>query len=781
MPTPPVYLPDKHRGVVDQLLPADLRRRARGLYSTSIPLAGLVPPNDPNHIANLWFSTSPNYRPLSITNPSVAALMFLDHEGIVRIVSSPTVETPPTMTPYVAGALGDSLGSFTPVKILLRDAIGHVTAFADGDFAAQHPAFAAPDSINNPVEADDHTYDFPDFPTYPDSTSPGTHLAKIPVVLPLPARHGVPSGLKIDDVTLADLIPLQTGHIGTTWLSAMRYLYGVNQGKSLLSTIQDPLIVNELRSTLPASLLPDLDTATVPISILESDNVVAVRLYESLRHIADRNFDNFVLTNPDLVAQMIPNLLETLQPPLPDANGNPPPGLATVETKARYTDGTLAHRLMLTIPPNETSRQGHEIPPNLSPMIAHVFRSDKMGIATQRIQKTLETFMTNSQQSSRSHLAHSVNFAVDLYTVAFATALLYANYHTGHLHQQSAFQKKTMISVTAFRPADMTETTASNVIAHTNQLLNEDQVQEAAHHASPISKSAIFHEGQCSTLGHLTTTVANHIAYFALLHTGTLQGIQENPTDQPAVVVILLELFDTITSNWFIEWFNANLPQAPYLVLSLENELQNVLRGLFRFATDPVNLSHLGDDKADQIDYGPLTVLSQQMTQLNTRLLDNVNMGSLGSYQAPPRQWTDALAAKKAAAAKKNRDRDRDRDDDHLSDRDAKRAALTQDRASDPTKGFLTTTGNANRLPPSPRISRNRTLLCFAYSIVGKSCPRGNKCKFLHISHPKLAVRDQADRDALDTWVQSTDDVEWNTGCGPLGRYTEPRNRNGNQ
>lgn len=762
MPISDFFIPGRHRGIIDQHLTPEVRRTARGLYSEAVTAIDVGLPNTPTNLMVKWLSNSANLRPLAIANPAVVALILMDTEGITRLVSRPVVETPTTSPPYVVGVLGDSLASCTPVKLLLRDVIANVTGYVSHDFGQQFPSFVAPAPLANPIQLDEHVYALPEPPTFPECNPSDSYLANVPLVLPLQARHGVQSGLSIDDPLLEQ--QLQTcGHVAVVWMKTMRHLYHHHEGKALLATIPNQAIVDHLQETLPATLLPNVDQAMVPLSMLESDNLIARRLAEELRHIADRMFDCYVISNSDLITGMIPNIESLLRPPVVQHHIQAPPGLAATETKPKFLESTLSHRLMLTVPPHDT-QPTYVAPDSLSPQIAHVFRSDKMGIATQRLQRSFETCMANAHRGNRSHLAYSIQLAPELFTVAFVTALLYATYHTGYLHQQTDHQRKTLISVTSLRAADASDQALSGLIALTNQLLNEDHVQELAQHASPLSKSSIYQDGFCSKHQHLVHTVANHIVYFALLWAGTIQEIQERTHEKPAIIQVLLQYFDKVTSSEFTQWMNSMLTQAPYLVIAFENELHNLLRIVYQFATDPVNVGLLNENKADQIDYTPLASFAEKAAQLQQRLDSTISSGSLGAYVAPPKQYTDALArAQLRTPAKKSR---MGTDDEALP---PKKSSPTNPRPSDPNKGFWVVTNVNGALPATPRLGTGRNLLCFAYSIRGKTCPRGTRCKYLHVSNPRAAISDQADRDALDGYVTANAGVDWAPNMGPLG------------
>lgn len=702
-------IPDRHRATIDAHLPPNLRITARGTYSDSIPNIGAAPPNSATHTTEQWLTPgNTNFRPFNISSDTNAGFLFVNRdEGRLCILTATTVVAPsdPTKTPYVIANLGDSLGSLIPVKAPLRSVMGNVISLASNEYAMAHPTLTCAQPLTNPIQVDEHAYNFPEIPVYPTDPTEA-HLSFIPVTLPLPPKHGIKSGLLLTDPHYSEKIPL-LGTAAAIWLEGMKYLQTQYDGKSLQAAIPNPAIVQHLESILPNTTLPILDSIQLEVFPLDATGDDAQRITERLRPIAHKNFDNFLMSNSDLLHNQIPNLQAILHQADPD-HPHPPPSTApmeSTETKARFGESSIIHRLLVTKPPSDTIPK-YQIPPTVSPLMAHILRADKIGTATHRLRKTCDAFSSGAKNGDPTYLNHSMNLPSQLMTPALSTAVLHGYYHEGYLHQQSPHQLKTMISVTTFRAADENDPANSSLISMTNRLLNEINVDEIAQHSSPISQSSIFQDGFCEVQNHLVQTIANHVAWFSIIDSGSTHGLLDKTIPHPIVITVLVELFKKVTSTDFSNWMTSMIPQAPYLILSFENEVHNILRILYKFATDPTNINHIREEKADQINYGPLDEFVNQATQLHGRIDSTVSSGSLGNYIAPPKQYSDMMDKKRRAAPPPRSGPRRNQDPQGFREPDGyppmKKGSPTAQRPSDPRKK------DSSCFPPAQQVTSLR-------------------------------------------------------------------------
>ena len=757
-------IPHQHRGLIDQHLPPRLRREARGLYSTTLPSMGLPVANSPSHLTNLWLSVSPTYRTIVLPQKDVvAALMFVDLEGKARILSAPTIvpDPDPTVQPYVIGHLGDHLASPLIVRMHHHDVTGNFVSYVSNAYATAHVHFATPTALVNPVQPPaGPAYDLPAPPVYQGVTPPDAHVGYVPTVLSLPVNHGIPEDLDINDPELSRLLPLMS-RAAADWLMAVRHQIDHHNGQSLLDSIPEAPIVAHLRTTLPApGRFSQSNTVRLGFTIVNQTDLAPQRLIEDLTRRGTANFDSWTQTKHALIRNTIVDIEQLLQT---TQLASPSPVVASpAANKPRYTDSILSHRLMGTTFVNAAAPLGDVLPAIAAPL-ATVFSADSVGVAIQRLRKALSTLNLTCQRGATSHLAFSVKFPSPFINHPFASAVLNAHYFDDHLYQQSTHQRKTMLTIAAFRPANPTDSAHKALLDEADRLIHQDSVCENARHTTPVSNSWIFVGGKYKTHQNLVQTVANVLAYFACFFMGNLTTLLDKTKTHPVLITILLTVFEKVTSIQFEEWMTSMLDQAPYLVVTMETEIHNLIRLVISFATDPTNLDLLRNNQAANIDFTPLRTAELHLQQFNQRIDQVVSSGSLGPYVSAPKHYDEMIARIRGAGPGPNRSATPRSGEEPPP----KKPSPVKPKASDPTKGFLVSTGGGS-LPPSPRLTTNQQI-CYPYAIRGRFCSRvrGN-CPFYHVSNPRGAFRDPRDRRAINQWVANCPHLDWAQGCGPI-------------
>jgi hypothetical protein len=805
---------------IENALPDDHVHNTRVGYAATLPYSSPIPIDHYTHPVNQWITNQRDRSHIATNRETVAAAMYITTNNKLRVISALRAAIPsnPNAQRSLIGIHGDDLNFPQMRRLFFENALGNVvgvmpstarpiyaTCMADDVF---HPTLTYPPNPNpdEPILVDAQGIEQLDqplpphvlpTPTFADGVDP--ILTVIPIVLPLPAHHTLPTDLDIDNPNI-DVAFNALGAPYLLWLQAIRHLCHTNSGSSLHHECP-ALLLPQLHSQIPNHLITPL-AASIYASVMpveEVDQPAPRLLLRDLRERAHHARDTWIRGNQDLVLTLIPQLRAMMSPPTNPTPTNPPEAnppsasnitaeLLGIETPSkRFLEPCAILRLLSvqSIPnPNDPTTFSYFIPEKCSDSIKTVFEAGTAPAQLHKLRSTLAVLLDAISNASNSIFLSTANIPTGIFPPAFCTALFMGRFVEGPIRTQTKTDLESHIHHRNLNGLTNMKQFAT-IRAHLSA--NELAIQEAhqSAHYKPTKPehrgSTIFSSGDEQTLEHFLVSMANNGLFNLLLSKSPAEILQSDPVTMPLSVKFYQNVFDLFRKQNGRNFFATNGCEYPHLVHALQCDIHTTMTSLYRYATNPTNIHHVKNGDLHLVDfYGVTDFLDSGETFLADckRMLNNGNVSS--AYMHPPSTYVPLHPRhhqehypSSSPAAQRTPPRPTAQ---QRPGQDAKRhkSKSPSGPGSDPNKGWVILAPGAHYQSPPPLEGGSP---CYNFITMGQSCSEGRECKFKHLTYPNLGVPANVPR--VNNWIHTSPGLSFAPGFGPTAAPAPARRPHG--
>ena len=772
--------PEAIAAIIKAQLPPDLQREASGVYCLTNEKTVYSHDND-HHPVKLWFCNPAQRNAILNSSHTIAAVMYFDYQGNVKIISSPRLAMDDASRSVVVGHLGDFLSHPTPVSVLHDDITSNVMGFLP---STQHesyngimdnvPASERTDPIpnNDPPAADGEepqVYRLPFIPTY-DGEDVQAHQAALPKAIPLFYGHGLGDGNY--DITQPDTLAMLRSHLADTlpilgdWIDAIHFLQTNYDSHGIQDTTKFP---DHQRVLMPTTHDFQPTISTVHESVPGASNL-ATTIFGEIQRLSDANVLKWFESNQD-DHPAIAATIQQLKGGTPGADSSTTTralrnDVITVSTPASLDDkATERHKgraaamwsLLLSSP-----QDGVLVFPELSKPMQAAINEPTPSKAVPSLKRSIKEKIQRLKQD-KSYLTQMTSFNTNIINVAFTTAFTTATFFDGNPNGDDDYlpihKTFSLFSVLKARTSDKTY---SAVVSETQAVAFEAQQSGIPSSKRTTPSSNLYTDGAQETYEDVLSAVANLI--------GILQwAVEENGQEEPTFIRDLKELFDLMTDDVFRQLFTRQTTTLPWIGHCFILEIQNLFQARAEMAMTDSNIEAVLD--GSDIDATVLKLYDLRFSDVkdtfskiiaNSGRVSSVYAGEPVSYKlfrpddhpvTKKRKTTDRQTPPPASRSHGSQGTQGSQGSQRRQSQGQPGAASTV-LPSLREKGFLTATA---RITMYPTLSTNRQL-CGNWAIVGKSCPYGHGCMNTHVTWPPTNNRD---RQTIEQWVINTPGIEF--------------------
>jgi hypothetical protein len=704
---------------------------------------------------------------------SSKALLFTENRTF-KIMSCPILVTDLDNREIILGHDGSSLLHPIPISISADEAVKGVKVLLfdspdpDDPSPLHHLVAASPvtdtivtstlDADGAEVERVEHTFPFPHHVPDPETTFTDHYVAILPVMLPLPAGHGldpVHFGAINDITTFVERLHQVAPHCAE-WAKAMLHADMWWGGVSLQHPTANipPAFSDGLDNNAPLRPTMFLPTTTVPPTSTGGKDLLA-----RLHHVRNDNIDTWFRANPDTYDTLIAKYQGT-----PPAAGPPTPTLppTTVVTSESRSDRIAAEQVRKAKVSTELllSRPGTNADgaPIIVPGIIRSTFADAMQEPATRSFRTLEQLYRaliqgRNQDGAPDMYAHYwARFPYVMVNPAFAAAMFNAHWSTLPLqHGERAFGQN--LTLLTFAPARPGTAEYTSQLEETNAILGEELVGAVPAHRTK-ARLQLFDGGVVLHYSHLMSTIANLILVLTAA---------DDPAQATEATIIkdLRQVFQLLASHQVQLWLEHHTRTAhgEHLAYAIAQDIHNnCLIHIAQFALNAtwIQASLEGTEiPASALDWYRSVHLSVIANIQKASMSD-----SLGAYQSPPSTWVSPKAAKEAkdqakkAAKTSETSSPNSRAPRASNSNTSNQQSQPRSGGSNPELGILLAPDNIRNGPQLPSGKR----LCLLFTVKGRTCPNGFSCAGSHLT-PRNATLPELQ--SVDRWVANTPNVSW--------------------
>jgi len=777
--------PEAIAALITASLTTELRREAAGVYCLSNEPTVYAHDND-YHPIKLWFSNPSQRSAILNSNHTIAAIMFFDIHGILKIVSNPRTTMDDASRTVVVGHLGDTMIYPAPVSVSYDDIVGDVIGFLPSSYVDSFngimdnvPATNRTYEAQDNDQANDHLttiYRLPSIPTYAEENVLA-HQASLPTSIPLFFSHGLGDGnydisqhetLTSLQTHLADIHPI----LGD-WIKAMRYLQVNYEGHGIQDTTKFPNHKEVLMQTSQNNHRPTILTGHE--SIPESSSM-ATAIFGEIRRLSTKNvmewFESHQDDHPSIAAtiEQLQGGKQNQSPSgtLPNAplTVTAPANLDDKATERRKERAAASWKVLLS------SRQDDVLVlPTLSKPMMAAINEPKPANAVSPLKNSLKETI-RQMKTDKTYLSTMTSFNTNVINVAWLTAFSTASFFDGNLNSDDEHSpiNKTF-SVFNVLKARTTEKTYTAVIDET-QAVSFEARQSISSSKRTTPSANLYTDGAQETYSDVLSAIANLIGICKWAVDGS-----GNDYEEPSLVKDLTDIFNLVSDDIFKTTFDRLITNWPWMGHSIIAEIQ----GIFQARAEVAMIESYIESAIDgaDIDADAFKVYELRLADVkdvlgsilaNTNRVSNIYAGEPVSYllfrpadhpitkrrktnetQSQPAPNRSHQAAQGAQGSQGSQGTQGSQDT--LGSRGSQRQDVV---GSHPDKGFLQITA---RGIVYPILSNNKTM-CGNWATVGKSCPYGRACFRSHMYWP---TNNQQDRQIVENWVNTTPGVTFTT------------------
>lgn len=696
-------------------------------------------------------------RKIILTGASCAAILYYE-EGHFKVLSAPSMTMGSNNVTLIVGHEGDALAHTTPISIRADKAVLDILVLAmkptEGtaaleDLMAQHKVteFFPNDEDNGPAT------EFP-FPTVGDvalaTIFNEAHVARVPMLIPLPMGHGI-DFVSITDVggVAALITKLQAiSPVLAEWAQCVvnaKHYFG---GKSLSDNHFD----------IPEVYFEGIDaTGLLWGSIITRSSRVPMTSTES--QAIFRRIEEAKKTNMDHYFNLHPEIYEPLWKAItPQVNhiAEPTPVQVSpqvVKTQSR-SDKQDEIRLLkgktitsLLLVRESTNSDGAPIyfPGEINESFEDILPESPRNACKEYLQLIRSEVETMKDSPKDGALSFVVRFPWAAINVSFASALQKGHWSDQPVQTENAAPGQNL-GILTFAPSHTESADYKRQWEETNAVLGEDMVEIDATHRTKVSIK-LYDGGKILTYNHLMATIAN---LFAALQ------MADKP-DQASDAVIfnnLREVFSLLAQPSMRDWIERSSARGgpgEHLPYALALEIHTSFIKLVAFATNrdwvraAINNVEIPESALKYYQSSHIDLLRK----LNTACAGD----SLGNYASPPSTWAPNQRPKEQLAKKSLKTGDsvspggtRAGGPNNTNNRPANDSATSY--------GLITSPQNIRY---GPQLSSGQKV-CLPFIRAGDRCTFGRECPNAHLNAKYSTVPELR---ALDNWVVSTPGVAW--------------------
>lgn len=733
----------------------DQKTEAVGCYSA----VAVTTADDVSHLQSYF---DPNVTSLTrkfiLVGASCAAVLYYE-DGQFRILSAPSMTVGPNNAAFIVGHEGDTLAHTSPVSINVDKAVLDVLVLAikpTNGCAALEELMAQPKVTDTLVNIDgelEHEFPFPDVGDTPLATVfANAHVARVPMVIPLPMEHGIDSVSMIDPGGIASMIAkLQaiTPMYGE-WAQAFVHAANYFDEKSLSNGIFD----------IPQEFFDGIDSTNLLLGsiITKSSRVTATTIegkaiFRRIDEAKKVNMNRWFTNNPEIYQTLLSAITPQVNyaaPPLP-AQVSPQASKASQsradkQDEYRVLKGKTITSLLLA----RESTNADGAPIYVSGEIDEAFEDTLLETPRNACKEYLQLIRAKVEvmkgSPTEGALSYVMRFPWAAINVAFASAFQKGQWTDQPLQSESAALGQNLGFLT-FAPSHAGSADYKRQWDETNVVLGEDMVDVDTTHRTKISVK-LFDGGRITTHSHLMATIANLYV--------TLQ-VAEKPGQATDAVIFtnLKEVFSLMAQTNMRDWVERSSVRGgpgEHLPYALALEIHTSLLPLVIFATKSDMIRKVINK--EEIPVSALAFYKATHAELLRRLNAACAGDNLGNYSSPPSTWVPFQKQKEQSKQKQSNKTGGDSPP-------SGGARSSGDNNRSGSNGTNTATMGMINAPThirnGPSLS-NGQKVCLPFVRKGDSCTLGRTCPNAHMTPRFSSVPDLT---ILDGWVTRTTGAEW--------------------
>ena len=734
----------------------DQKTEAVGRYST-------VAATTADDVAHLQSFFDPNVTSLTrkfiMVGTSCAALLYYE-EGHFKVLSAPSMTVGPNNAAFIVGHEGDTLVHTSPVRINVDKAVldALVLAFkpANGG-AALEELMAQPKATDILVSEEDNIteceFPFPAMGEIPLATVfADAHVARLPVVIPLPMGHGIecvsmtdPGAIATMISTLQSITPMY-GEWAQAFVHAANYFHEKSLTHGDLDIPQEFFAGIDSTNNLRGSIITKSSRVT-------ATTIEGKAIYRRIDEAKKVNMDSWFTNHPDVYQ----NLLSAITPqvamaPVQPAQVSPQAPKATQsradkQDEYRVLKGKTIISLLLARHSINADGECIYVPGEIDEAFEDTLLETPRNACKEYLQLIRAKVEDMKGSPTEGALSYVMRFPWAAINVAFASAFQKGQWTDQPIQSESAALGQNLGFLT-FAPSHTGSADYKRQWDETNVVLGEDMVDVDTTQRTKISVS-LFKGGKIGTHSHLMATIAN-------LYVTLKVAEKSGQASEALIFQSLKEIFSLLAQTNMRDWIERSSVRGgpgEHLPYALALEIHTSLLPLVTFATKSEMIRKVINK--EDIPMSALAFYKATHAELLRRLNAACAGDNLGNYLSPPSTW---VPFQKPNNKDQNKQKQQKTGGDSSTSGGGKPSS---DNNRSGGTGLSTATMGMINAPThirnGPSLSSGQKV-CLPFVRKGDTCTLGRACPNAHMTPRYSSVPDLT---ILDGWVTRTNGAEW--------------------